>query len=100
METHKQSRPQPCFRLYWCSCLLLLLQSTGTAPDTSARAALAQSISFCTVGAPLNPAPTNNFPLHFNGKAPPPRCYTRKVGDPRHKRRVALDKVEKLLRRD
>ncbi len=29
--------------------------SAGIASDTSARAALAQSMSFCTVGAPLSP---------------------------------------------
>src|ERR1700674_5352848 len=38
-----------------------LYHLVGTASDTSARAAFAQSMSFCTVGAPLSPiAPTTS----------------------------------------
>src|SRR5437879_4099825 len=63
--------------------------SVGTASGRSARAALAQSMSFCTMGAPLTPtAPTTS------------RRYTRKRGDAGQKRRVALDKVEKVLSGD
>src|SRR5258708_36326393 len=82
METHKQSQPQPCFQLYWCSCLPFLLQSTGTASDTSARAALAQSISFCTVGAPLNPIAPTISPSTLMGKPPPHAATRASVGMP------------------
>src|SRR5713101_1611 len=82
METHKQSQLPPCLQLYWCSCLLFLLQSTGTASETSARAALAQSISFCTVGAPLNPIAPTTSPSTLMGN-PPPHAATRgSVGMP------------------
>src|ERR1700682_2059419 len=82
MEMHKQSQLQPCFQLYWCSCLLLLLQSTGTASDTSARAALAQSISFCTVGAPLNPIAPTTSPFTLMGKPPPHAATRARLGMP------------------
>src|SRR6266446_1095440 len=82
METHKQSQPQPCFQLYWCSCLLFLLQSTGTASDTSARAALAQSISFCTVGAPLSPIAPTISPSTLMGKPPPHAATRARLGMP------------------
>src|SRR6266404_2060633 len=82
METHKQSQPQPCFQLYWCSCLLFLLQSTGTASDTSARAALAQSISFCTVGAPLSPIAPTISPFTLMGNPPPHAATRASVGMP------------------
>src|SRR5258708_924864 len=73
MQTRKQ---------YWCSCLLFLLQSTGTASDTSARAARAQSTSFCTVGAPLNPIAPTTSPFTLMGN-PPPHAATRgSVGMP------------------
>src|ERR1700724_800919 len=38
--------------------------------------------------------------VHLNGKPSTPRRHTRKRGDAGQKRRVALDKVEKLLRGD
>src|SRR5882724_5585103 len=82
METHKQSQPQHCFQLYWCSCLLFLLQSTGTASDTSARAALAQSISFCTVGAPLSPIAPTISPFTLMGNPPPHAATRASVGMP------------------
>src|SRR5882724_5294957 len=82
METHKQSQPQHCFQLYWCSCLLFLLQSTGTASDTSARAALAQSISFCTVGAPLSPIAPTISPFTLMGNPPPHAATRANVGMP------------------
>jgi hypothetical protein len=70
----------------------------GTASDTSARAALAQSMSFCTMAAPLTPNRPDNFSVHLNRKPSTPRRHTRKRGDAGQKRRVALDKVEKVLR--
>src|SRR5438477_10365500 len=48
-----------------------LLQSTGTKSDTSARAALAQSISFYTVGAPLSPIAPTISPSTLMGKPQP-----------------------------
>jgi hypothetical protein len=42
-------------------CCWALHKSPGIASDTSAKAALAQSTSFCTVDAPVNPiAPTTS----------------------------------------
>src|SRR3984893_4169589 len=82
METHKQSQPQPCFELCWCSCLLFLLQSTGTASDTRARAALAQSTSFCTVGAPLTPIAPTTSPFTLMGNPPPHAATRASVGMP------------------
>src|ERR1700726_4518050 len=49
--------------------------SVGTAPGTTARAALAQSTSFCTVGAPLRPIAPTTSP--FTLMAPPPHAATR-----------------------
>src|ERR1700730_5524760 len=82
METHKQAQPQPCFQLYRCSCLLFLLQTTGTASDTSARAARAQSTSFCTVGAPLNPIAPTTSPFTLMGNPPPHAAIRGSVGMP------------------
>src|SRR6266446_767512 len=73
--------------------------SAGTASDTSASAALAQSTSFCTVGAPLTPIAPTISPSTLIGN-PPPYAATRKRGDAGQERRVALDKVEKVLRGD
>src|SRR5207245_4988962 len=74
--------------------------SAGTTSGTSARAALAQSTSFCTVGAPLTPIAPTTSPFTLNGKPSTPRRHTRKRGHAGQKRRVALDKVEKVLRGD
>src|SRR3954465_14780167 len=64
---------------------------------TSARAALAQSTSFCTVGAPLSPIAPTTSPFTLMGN-PPPHAATRESGgDTGQKRRVALDKVEEVL---
>jgi len=51
-------------------------------------------------GRPAQPDRTDNFSVHLDGKASAPRCYTRKIGDARQKRRSSWDKVEKLLRGD
>src|SRR5438309_11418691 len=60
----------------------LITYSVGTASDTSARAALAQSISFCTVGAPLNPIAPTTSPFTLMG-SPSPHAATRaSVGMP------------------
>src|SRR5229473_433331 len=54
----------------------------GGASDTSARAALAQSTSFCTVGAPLTPIAPTISPSTLMGN-PPPHATTRaSVGTP------------------
>src|ERR1700693_20779 len=56
--------------------------SVGTASGTSARAALAQSTSFCTVGAPLSPIAPTISPSTLMG-TPPPHAATRaSVGIP------------------
>src|SRR6266403_1722455 len=49
-------------------------------------------------GRPAQPDRPDNISVHLNGKPPTPRRYTRKRGDTGQKRRVALDKVEKVLR--
>src|SRR5437016_2158432 len=52
------------------------------ASDMSARAARAQSTSFCTVGAPLNPIAPTTSPFTLMGN-PPPHAATRgSVGMP------------------
>src|SRR5258708_26888245 len=52
------------------------------ASDMSARAARAQSTSFCTVGAPLNPIAPTTSPFTLIGN-PPPHAATRgSVGMP------------------
>src|SRR6202521_5020787 len=48
----------------------------GTASDTSAKAAFAQSTSFCTVGAPLSPIAPTTSPFTLMG-SPPPHAATR-----------------------
>src|ERR1700738_3945969 len=54
----------------------------GAASATSARAALAQSTSFCTVGAPLSPIAPTTSPFTLMGN-PPPHAATRgSVGIP------------------
>src|SRR6202165_5803249 len=51
-------------------------------------------------GRPAQPDRPDNFSVHLNGKPSTPRRNTRKRGDAGQKRRVALDKVEKVLRGD
>src|SRR6266436_4689143 len=41
----------------------------------SARAAFAQSTSFCTAGVPLRPIRSDNFSIHFDGKSAAPRRH-------------------------
>src|SRR5208282_6052236 len=81
-------------------CGRSLYHLVGTASDTSARAAFAQSMSFCTVGAPLSPIAPTTSPFTLMGNPPPHAAIRASVGMPGQKRRVALDKVEKLLRGD
>src|SRR5260370_27531276 len=54
----------------------------GTASDTSARAALAQSTSFCTVGAPLTPIAPTISPSTLMGNPPPHAAIRASVGLP------------------
>src|ERR1700676_1514254 len=49
-------------------------------------------------GGSAYPHRPHHFSLHPNGKPPTPRCHTGKRGNTGQKRRVALDKVEKVLR--
>src|SRR5205807_5379863 len=49
---------------------------------------------------PAQPDRADNFSVHLNGKSSTPCCHPRQRGDAGQKRRVALDKVEKLLRGD
>src|SRR5882762_1673589 len=58
------------------SCLL------GTTSDTSARAAVAQSMSFCTVGAPLSPIAPTTSPFTLMGNPPPHTAIRPSVGMP------------------
>src|SRR6266436_1017098 len=44
-----------------------------------------------------HPDRPDNFSVYLNGKPSTPRCHRRKRGDAGQKRRVALDKVEKVL---
>src|SRR3984893_18128600 len=68
---------QPCSRP-----LGLPIHPTGTASDTSARAALAQSMSFCTVGAPLSPIAPTISPSTLMGNPPPHAAIRASVGMP------------------
>src|SRR5580704_11496072 len=54
----------------------------GTASDTSAKAAFAQSSSFCTVGAPLTPIAPITSPFTLMGKPPPHAATRASVGMP------------------
>src|SRR5437660_1546128 len=56
--------------------------SVGTASGTSARAALAQSTSFCTVGAPLSPIAPTTSPFTLMGNPPPHAATRASVGIP------------------
>src|SRR5229473_5741700 len=51
-------------------------------------------------GRPAQPDRPDNFSVHLNWKPSAPRRHTRKRGHPGQKRRVTLDKVEKVLRGD
>src|SRR5229473_5549548 len=70
----------------------------GTASDTSARAAVAQSTSFCTVGAPLTPIAPTTSPFTLIGNPPPHAATRASVGIPAKSDGSPLDKVEKVLR--
>src|SRR5882724_8441429 len=54
----------------------------GTASGTGARAALAQSMSFCTVGAPLSPIAPTTSPSTLMGNPPPHAAIRASVGMP------------------
>src|SRR6266404_3975086 len=54
----------------------------GTASGTSARAARAQSMSFCTVGAPLSPIAPTTSPSTLMGNPPPHAAIRASVGMP------------------
>src|SRR6266404_387160 len=60
----------------------LAIQPTGTASDTTARAALAQSTSFCTVGAPLIPMAPTTSPFTLMGNPTPHAAIRASVGMP------------------
>src|SRR5258708_8375833 len=49
-------------------------------------------------GRPAQADRPDNFSVHLNGEPSSPRRHTRKRGHAGQKRRVALDKVEKVLR--
>src|SRR6267142_1713475 len=51
-------------------------------------------------GRSAHPDRPDNLAVHLDGKPATPRRYTRKRGDAGQKRRVALDKVEKVLSGD
>src|ERR1700693_4509622 len=59
-----------------------LYHLVGTASDTSARAAFAQSMSFCTVGAPLSPIAPTTSPFTLMGNPPPHAAMRASVGIP------------------
>src|SRR5271154_976593 len=54
----------------------------NTASGTSARAAFAQSTSFCTVGAPLSPIAPTTSPFTLMGNPPPHAAIRASVGMP------------------
>src|SRR5690349_18526862 len=56
--------------------------SAGAASGTSARAALAQSTSFCTAGAPLTPIAPTISPFTLMGNPPPHAATRASVGIP------------------
>src|SRR5712675_2823130 len=59
-----------------------LYHLVGTASDTSARAAFAQSMSFSTVGAPLSPIAPTTSPFTLMGNPPPHAATRASVGMP------------------
>src|ERR1700738_2484267 len=50
------------------------------------------------LGRPAHPDRPDNFSVYLDGNPSTPRRHTRKRGDAGQKRRVVLDKVEKVLR--
>src|SRR5882762_1808328 len=58
------------------------IHATCTSSDTTARAALAQSTSFCTVGAPLTPTAPTISPSTLMGNPPPQAATRASVGMP------------------
>src|SRR5260370_14125534 len=76
------------------------IQSPWTASGTSARAAFAQSTSFCTMGAPLSPIAPTISPSTLMGKPPPHAATRARLGMPAKSDGSPLDKVEKVLRGD
>src|SRR5882762_8183119 len=56
--------------------------SVGSASGRSARAALAQSMSFCTMGAPLTPIAPTTSPFTLMGNPPPHAATRASVGMP------------------
>ena len=56
--------------------------SAGAASGTSAKAALAQSTSFCTAGAPLTPIAPTTSPFTLMGNPPPHAATRASVGMP------------------
>src|SRR6266851_5601938 len=56
--------------------------SVGAAPGKSARAAVAQSTSFCTAGAPLTPIAPTISPSTLMGNPPPYAATRASVGRP------------------
>src|ERR1700730_7591258 len=56
--------------------------SVSTASGRSARAALAQSMSFCTMGAPLTPIAPTTSPFTLMGDPPPHAATRASVGMP------------------
>src|ERR1700687_4402796 len=63
-------------------CGRSLYHLVGTASDTSARAAFAQSMSCCTVGAPLSPIAPTTSPFTLMGNPPPHAAIRASVGMP------------------
>src|SRR6267142_5044880 len=57
-------------------------EPAATASVTTARAALAQSMSFCTVGAPLSPIAPTTSPSNLMGNPPPHAAIRASVGMP------------------
>src|SRR5882757_1144706 len=64
------------------TCVRYRFSPPGTASDTSARAALAQSTSFCTVGAPLTPIAPTISPSTLMGNPPPQAAIRESAGMP------------------
>src|SRR3984893_5014897 len=67
----------------------------GTASDTSAKAAFAQSSSFCTVGAPLSPIAPTTSPFTLMGNPPPHAATRASVGMPANSDGSPLIKLKK-----
>src|SRR2546426_4502086 len=72
----------------------------GTASDTSARAALAQSTSFCTVGAPVTQIAAAIAPSTLMGNPPPYAATRASVGMPAKSDGSPWIKLQKVLRGD